>query len=138
MLKSAFVAATALFALSTAAIADTAGIAGPQKFPGKTGKELYETICQACHMPGGVGAVGAGFYPALAKNEKLAAAGYPVYVVLFGFHGMPPFGHYLDDDQIAAVVNYIRTNFGNVYDDKVTPADVKNNRDPNFDYPSLD
>jgi mono/diheme cytochrome c family protein len=31
----------------------------------------------------------------------------------------------MDDDQIAAVVNYVRTHFGNDYKDAVTPADVK-------------
>jgi mono/diheme cytochrome c family protein len=31
----------------------------------------------------------------------------------------------LDDQQIADVVNYVRTHFGNKYRDKVKPADVK-------------
>jgi mono/diheme cytochrome c family protein len=31
----------------------------------------------------------------------------------------------LDDDQVAAVVNYVRTHFGNHYADVVTPAQVK-------------
>jgi mono/diheme cytochrome c family protein len=32
------------------------------------------------------------------------------------------------DQQIADVVNYVRTHFGNNYKDKVTPADVKSAR----------
>jgi mono/diheme cytochrome c family protein len=36
-----------------------------------------------------------------------------------------PFGPMMDDAQIAAVVNYIRTNLGNDYRDVVSAADVK-------------
>jgi mono/diheme cytochrome c family protein len=38
---------------------------------------------------------------------------------------MPPFGAMMSDDQIAAVVNYLRTHFGNNYQDAVTAEDVK-------------
>jgi mono/diheme cytochrome c family protein len=31
----------------------------------------------------------------------------------------------MSDDQVAAVVNYLRTNFGNDYKDAVTAEDVK-------------
>jgi mono/diheme cytochrome c family protein len=31
----------------------------------------------------------------------------------------------LTDQQIADVVNYVRTHFGNSYKDRVAPADVK-------------
>ena len=71
------------------------------------------------------GAVGAGMYPALAKNPKLEVAGYPVSVVVNGQKAMPAFGGMFTDQQIADVVNYVRTHFGNNYKDKVTPADVK-------------
>jgi mono/diheme cytochrome c family protein len=37
------------------------------------------------------------------------AAGYPVLVVVNGSKGMPPFGALLDDEQVAAVVNYVRS-----------------------------
>ena len=36
-----------------------------------------------------------------------------------------PFGSMMSDEQIAAVVNYIRTNLGNQYADAVSAADVK-------------
>ena len=71
------------------------------------------------------GAIGAGAYPPLAGNENLAAAGYPVAVVVNGRHGMPPVGAMMSDDQVAAVVNYVRTHFGNTYKDAVDAADVK-------------
>jgi mono/diheme cytochrome c family protein len=38
---------------------------------------------------------------------------------------MPPFGVMMNDEQIAAVVNYVRTHFGNAYKDAVIPEDVK-------------
>ena len=71
------------------------------------------------------GAVGAGAYPALAKNARLAEPGYPVAVVLHGRKAMMPLGALLTDQQVADVVNYVRRNFGNKYKDKVSAADVK-------------
>ena len=86
-----------------------------------TGEALYKGICQGCHMPDAKGAVGAGAYPALAANPKLGAAAYPVMVVVRGQKAMPDFGGMLTDVQIADVVNYVRSNFGNKYADKVGP-----------------
>jgi mono/diheme cytochrome c family protein len=79
-------------------------------------------------MPQAQGAVGAGMYPALAKDDKLETAGYPVAVVTHGQKAMPAFGPLMSDQQIADVVNYVRSNFGNKYKDKVTAADVKAQR----------
>jgi mono/diheme cytochrome c family protein len=89
------------------------------------GEELYANVCQACHMPDGKGAIGAGAYPSLAGDKKLEAAGYPLAIVVNGQRGMPPVGELMNDDQVAAVVNYVRTHFGNNYQDAVTAADVK-------------
>ncbi len=94
-------------------------------YPQKTGEELYQGICQGCHMPNARGAVGAGAYPALAGDIRLAAGVYPLTVVLNGQRAMPPIGEDLSDEQVANVVNYIRTHFGNHYKDAVTPAAVK-------------
>jgi len=70
--------------------------------------------------------VGAGMYPALAGDPKLAIAGYPIAVVANGQKAMPAFlGTKLSDQQIADVVNYIRTHFDNHYTDRVTAADVR-------------
>jgi mono/diheme cytochrome c family protein len=95
------------------------------KFTEQSGEELYANACQGCHMPDGKGAVGAGAYPALAGDKTLEAGRYPVYVVVNGQRGMPPLGDMLNDDQVAAVVNYVRTHFGNTYQDAVKPEDVK-------------
>jgi len=99
------------------------------RFTQQGGETLYRSICQGCHMPGGKGAhSGAGFFPDLRKNQKLAAGAYPALVVLNGLHGMPPFGHQLDDQQVADVVNYIRSEFGNQYSDVLTPQAVSGMR----------
>ena len=91
----------------------------------RDGETLYRAICQGCHMAKAEGAIGAGQYPALAKNGRLVAAAYPVYNVLHGLKGMPDFGNTLNDEQVAAVVNYVRTHFGNSYKDIVSAEDVK-------------
>jgi mono/diheme cytochrome c family protein len=100
----------------------------PTRFMPQTGEALYADICQGCHMPGGVGAVGAGSYPALAKNPKLAVAGYVLSMVINGRKGMPPFGGQLTDQQVAAVVTYVRTHFGNEFPDEVTAAEATASR----------
>ena len=97
----------------------------PRRFMQRDGEVIYRTVCQGCHMAEAQGAVGAGAYPALANNPKLAAAGYPVLVVVNGSKDMPPFGALLDDEQVAAVVNYVRSHFGNSYPDSISPADVR-------------
>ena len=59
------------------------------------------------------------------KNENLETAGYPVGVIVKGQKAMPVLGPFFTDQQVANVVNYIRTHFGNKYKDKVKPEDVK-------------
>ena len=103
----------------------SAGIFGAGHVASTSGEVLYQQICQGCHMPDGRGASGAGHYPALAANPKLEAAGYPLTVVLHGLNGMPPVGQMMSDAQVAQVVNYVRTHFGNNYTDAVKPEDVK-------------
>lgn len=112
----------------TSADADAPALATPgaahTSFSELGGEALYANICAACHMPAGEGAVGAGFYPALASNPRMIAKGYPLYVVVKGMNGMPPMVDMMTDEQVADVVNYIRTHFGNSYADAVTPAEV--------------
>jgi mono/diheme cytochrome c family protein len=95
------------------------------RFMEKDGEAVFVHVCAGCHMPDAKGAVGAARYPALAQDAKLSAASYAVFMVTNGRAGMPPFARLLDDEQIAGVVNYVRTHFGNDYRDAVTPADVK-------------
>ena len=66
-------------------------------------------------MADGKGATGAGAYPSIAGNEILKASGSMLDVVVNGKRAMPPFGDMMDDDQVAAVVTYVRTHFSNNY-----------------------
>jgi len=112
--------------VSAAALVTIVGTASAQRFAGypyKTGQELYEHVCQGCHMPDAKGAVGAGIYPALANNVRLKASTYPVIVMLRGQKAMPSFAD-LTDAQIAEVTNYVRTHFGNSFDGPVTADQV--------------
>jgi mono/diheme cytochrome c family protein len=126
-------AATILSGPSSAAAQVPGGSFGdPDRFRQRDGEVIYRTVCQACHMPAGQGAAGAGRYPALVNNERLASAGYAVSVVANGLKAMPAFasklapsGCLLDDAQIASVVNYVRTRFGNSHADSISAEDVK-------------
>ena len=104
---------------------DSAGSAITRAVAPVTGEEVYQQVCQACHMADAKGGSGAATIPALAKNPRLAEAGYPVGIILQGRSAMPPLGDILKPAQIAAVVNYVRTHFGNRYRAPVTEAEVK-------------
>jgi mono/diheme cytochrome c family protein len=95
------------------------------RFIEQDGETLYRNVCSACHMTDGKGASGAGKFPSLVGNSKLQSASYPLHVVANGLHGMPPLGAFMSDDQVAAVVNYVRTHFDNSYQDAATAADAK-------------
>lgn len=93
--------------------------------PAVDGRAIYAQNCATCHGTEGQGQP--GLYPPLAHNPDLARdnGAFPVTVVLHGIEGaidvagnhydsaMPAFGH-LSDEQIAAVVNYVRSAWGNV------------------------
>jgi len=109
----------------------------PEALAKASGEEIYRHVCQACHMPDARGAQGAGAYPALAENPHLASAQFTATTVYFGRNNMPHFGPqpemtgfeafivmHLDDAEIARVVNYVRSHFGNHYTDELTEADV--------------
>jgi len=100
-----------------------------------TGADIYDHICQGCHMPGGQGAIGAGHYPKLAGDPTLVSWEYVATTVLGGRNGMPSFGTRangeivfgaatLSDKEIADVVNYVRSHFGNTYKDTVKVSQV--------------
>ncbi|RJG27478.1 c-type cytochrome [Massilia cavernae] len=101
-----------------------AALAGDAEAVLRAGAKLYEQNCAACHGAGGKGAAPA--YPPLAGNRSLAldTATNPVRMVLNGGfapstagnprpYGMPLFGSTLNDSEVAAVVSYIRTSWGN-------------------------
>lgn len=89
------------------------------------GKEVYEQICQACHMADAKGGGEAGAkIPALANNPRLADPKYPTIILLKGRGGMPWFSEMLTPGQMAAVITYVRSHF-NDYQDPVSEAFVK-------------
>jgi mono/diheme cytochrome c family protein len=95
------------------------------RFTEKSGEQLFSNVCRGCHMSDGRGAAGAGTYPSLVDDRNLESSGYPIDVVVNGQRGMPAFGSMMSNDQVAAVVNYLRTHFDNGYRDGVTADDVK-------------
>jgi mono/diheme cytochrome c family protein len=90
----------------------------------RLGKSLYADQCANCH-----GARGEGEptrYPPLASNQsiQMESAVNPIRMVLNGGfppgtpgnpmpYGMPPFAQNLSNDEVAAVVTYIRSSWGN-------------------------
>ena len=92
---------------------------------GTEGKDVYETICQACHMADAKAGHGAGAaIPALAGNANLADKDFVVTILVKGRGGMPWFTDMLTPAQIAAVSTYVRNHF-NTFPEPVTEADVK-------------
>ena len=92
--------------------------------PNDDGEEVYITRCLSCHMTNGEGVP--GVFPPIAESEYVSGdKGRLIRMVLNGLGGkievngttysgiMPPWGGFLDDDQMAQVLTYIRTNFGN-------------------------
>jgi mono/diheme cytochrome c family protein len=78
------------------------------------GKEVYGRLCFACHQPDGRGRE--GLAPALAGSPFVTGrAGVMARIVMQGKEGkamMPPLGM-LSDQEIAAVLTYVRRSFGN-------------------------
>jgi mono/diheme cytochrome c family protein len=76
------------------------------------GKALFMTNCAACHQPTGKGIPGA--FPALASSKFVQGQGSEVATVLLkGRGGMPDFSESLSDRDIAAVLSFVRSNWGN-------------------------
>lgn len=124
-MKLALVAAAAALLLAAPALADEPGPGGSKPPVPVTGQQVYQMVCQTCHMADGKGAVGAGAFPSLAGNPKLKVAAYPIVMVTKGRGAMPWFSDLLSPAQTAAVITYVRTNFGNAYPEPVTAEDVK-------------
>jgi mono/diheme cytochrome c family protein len=88
------------------------------------GRDLYADNCTACHMEKGTGQ--AGIFPPL-KGSAVAQSPDPataIHLVLSGSHaastpsnpnrfGMPPFAGKFSDDDVAALLTYVRSAWGN-------------------------
>jgi mono/diheme cytochrome c family protein len=95
------------------------------------GRDVYRNICQACHQPDGRGQE--KIAPSLVGSAlALAPADIPARILLSGKEGpiglMPPVGSVLTDDQIAAVLTYVRREWGQP-GTPVDPATVKSVRE---------
>jgi mono/diheme cytochrome c family protein len=90
----------------------------------QSGVQIYKDRCASCHMDDGQGVP--RVYPPLANNQavRLKNPINAVRIVLNGGfppstegnprpYGMPPFYQELSDEQVAAVVTYIRQSWGN-------------------------
>lgn len=88
------------------------------------GEIIFANVCASCHQPGGEGVEGA--FPALAGNPIVTLEDPTVVtqVVLYGRGGMPRFNTAYDDEDIAAVVSYIRGGLAENDADPITPEFV--------------
>jgi mono/diheme cytochrome c family protein len=79
------------------------------------GREVYATVCAACHQEDGRGRL--GLAPSLVGSDlAVGAEEIPIRILLNGKEGstglMPPLGATMADDKVAAVLTYIRREWG--------------------------
>ncbi|MGI9182686.1 MAG: c-type cytochrome, partial [Longimicrobiaceae bacterium] len=80
----------------------------------ESGKQQYRTSCAPCHQESGMGMPGLGAR-LVGSSWVLGDPGRPIRIVLHGKEGemlMPPFGAALSDEQLAAVLTYLRRDWG--------------------------
>jgi len=103
------------------------------------GHEIYhrEGHCVTCHQPDGHGLPDAGFPPIAGTDWTQGDPEVLIKLTLHGLIGpievkgrqypgqvpMTPFGGLLDDEEVAAVLTYVRNHFGNKAS-AITPAQV--------------
>lgn len=124
------------------------GAAGPAQVDIKAlGKRVFAANCQPCHQENGLGLPNQ--FPPLVASEWVLASGTSrlVRLVLDGIQGpiqvkgepyngaMPPWRDVLSDEQIAAVLTYVRSEWGNQAG-PVAAELVKAIRDKTKDRPS--
>ncbi|TDB67904.1 PVC-type heme-binding CxxCH protein [Arundinibacter roseus] len=106
----------------------------------KTGKEIYarDGFCNTCHQPDGQGLTASGFPPLAGTKWVTGNEERLIKIVLKGLMGpmtvngkeysgqvpMTPFGGMLNDQEVAAVLTYVRNSFGNKAS-AITPEKVK-------------
>ena len=98
------------------------------------GAETYATRCLACHQANGGGVPGV-FPPLVDTDWVVGDKGVLIRIVLNGVTGemevngqvytgaMPPWGSFLNDEEMAGLLTYIRTSWGNEAP-PVTPEEV--------------
>lgn len=118
---------------------DTSKSSDSKNVDNALGAKTYSQVCQACHQAHGQGIPSA--FPPLDGSEWVANKNQVAAIVLKGLQGeievkgqkfagvMPPHDQQLSDEQIQAVVNYVRTNWGNSFDDEISLEEVKGLRE---------
>lgn len=91
------------------------------------GKEVYQRNCLACHGASGEGGVGTAI-----AGSKIATGDLGVHLDV-GINGVPgtamqAFGGQINDVDMAAVITYQRSAFGNNMGDTIQPIDVFNHK----------
>jgi mono/diheme cytochrome c family protein len=109
----------------------------------KQGQKVYTDNCAKCHEANGLGQP--PNFPPLANNQsiQMPSAVNPIRMVLNGGfppstdgnpkpYGMPPFAQSLSNQEVAAVVTYIRMSWGN-HGTAVSPQQVSDLRSAPLD-----
>ncbi|MCE7066899.1 PVC-type heme-binding CxxCH protein [Dyadobacter sp. CY326] len=116
------------------------GLKGKELVMYTLGKTIYskEGYCATCHQPDGKGLTASGFPPLTTNSWVLGSDERLIKLVLKGLLGpidvngqkypgqvpMTPFAGLLNDDEMAAVLTYVRNSFGNK-GAVITPDQVK-------------
>lgn len=100
------------------------------------GEGVYKAYCITCHQSNGTGVP--GMYPPLTPNAYIENKDSIIQVVLNGLQGeievdgevfnnfMAPHSH-LSDQELAGVISYVRSSFGNSFD-PVTAEEIASAR----------
>jgi cytochrome c6 len=96
------------FVLAGAGLLTTTASSQPQP----SGRDLYLHACADCHQADGAGVPGE-FPPLIHDPLATGAPTLGARIVLEGAGPMPNFDDQLTDAQIASVLTYVRSSFGN-------------------------
>ncbi len=112
----------------------------PKKIMLAAGKKIYERegFCITCHQGNGMGLESSGFPPLAGSKWVMGNSERLIKITLNGLYGpmevngkqykgnvpMTPYGGMLNDEEMAAVLNYIRQSFGNIASEWITAQKV--------------
>lgn len=114
-------------------IENTFGVSSVQLATVHPGKRVYDQYCKVCHQVNGQGV--SGIFPPLTPNQFVEDKAKMIDIVVNGMKGeieidgetynglMVPHSQ-LTNQQIADVISYVRTNFGNDLE-AVSPGEVE-------------
>ena len=90
------------------------------------GQQVFTGVCAGCHQANGQGLPGVA-KSLVGSRWALSPAPQVIRIVLHGKEGemlMPPVGGSMTDEQVAAVLTYVRRSWGNT-GTAISPADVQ-------------